>query len=154
MANLLKRKPISYGDSDGLWSLVGAMKECQITLTKMGYTKDLDSTTNLLKVQRLLPTYMQGRWAKAAHEILKTREPIFKDLLSFVEKQAEVGSTMFGKQMGSSKVRDVKSEVRSNSYYAGRPGNQKRDEESLGKCVCVVVKNTDCGSVLNLKPSV
>ena len=33
MGNLQKRKQINAGDSEGLWSLVAAMKKCHITLT-------------------------------------------------------------------------------------------------------------------------
>ena len=129
MTNLQKRKQINPGDSEGLWTLVGAMKECQFTLSKLGYTSDLDSTSNLLRVQGLLPNYMQGKWVNKAHEILESREPTFLDLLEFVEKQAEIGSTMFGRQMGSASASmtrlNQKPDLRVKNYHT-KPQNKEK----------------------------
>ncbi|XP_033103980.1 uncharacterized protein LOC117106683, partial [Anneissia japonica] len=83
------------------------MKRCHVTLTKIGYTSDLNSTSNLLRIQELLPMYLKTSWAKKAHSILygnESREPGFKDLLEFLEHQAEISCTMFGRNVSKSHV--------------------------------------------------
>ncbi|XP_033100368.1 uncharacterized protein LOC117103861 [Anneissia japonica] len=100
MSDMLNRKKINIGDGGALWSLVSVMKKCHVTLTQMGYTSDLNSTSNLLKVQSLLPTVLQNKWANVAHTILDDREPTFLDMLTFIEKQAEVSCNMFGRSVG------------------------------------------------------
>ncbi|XP_033110916.1 uncharacterized protein LOC117111972 [Anneissia japonica] len=100
MSDMLNRKQISVGDGEALWSLVSVMKKCNVTLTQMGYTSDLKSTSNLLKVQSLLPTALQNKWANVAHDILESSEPTFLDMLKFVEKQAEISCNMFSRSVG------------------------------------------------------
>ena len=97
MRDLVERRRISAGDGDALLSLVSAMKKCQITLTQMGYVNDLNSTSNLLKVQSLLPTPIQCAWADKANELLKSREPTFTDMTEFLEKKAEISCNMFAR---------------------------------------------------------
>ncbi|XP_033107720.1 uncharacterized protein LOC117109467 [Anneissia japonica] len=102
MSELLDRKRISAGDGDGLWALVSSMKKCQVTLSQMGYVNDLNSTSNLLKIQMLLPIGMQNAWADKAHDLLQKGEPTFLDMLDFLEKKAEVSCNMFGRSIGKS----------------------------------------------------
>ncbi|XP_033100196.1 uncharacterized protein LOC117103699 [Anneissia japonica] len=107
MNEMLKRKQINVGDGEALWSLVSAMKKCDVTLNQIGYTSDLNSTNNLLKIQALLPTVIQNKWANKAHEILEDREPTFSDMLKFIEKQAEVSCKMFGRHVGRNDKRQI-----------------------------------------------
>ncbi|XP_071963462.1 uncharacterized protein [Antedon mediterranea] len=105
MHELTNRNPVRANDADSLWDLIASMKKCFVTLTKLGYTNDLNSTTNILKVQDLLPNHLQTTWIKKAHDILtsENREPGFKDLLSLLVKNAEISSTMFGKNLSKSR---------------------------------------------------
>ncbi|XP_071812845.1 uncharacterized protein [Apostichopus japonicus] len=105
MRELTDRQPIRPNDSDSLWDLIASMKKCHVTLTKLGYTGDLNSTSNLLKVQDLLPTHLQSAWVNNAHDILtkEKREPTFNDLLGLLVRHAEVSSTMFGKYLAQSR---------------------------------------------------
>ncbi|KAJ8020040.1 hypothetical protein HOLleu_41875 [Holothuria leucospilota] len=88
MNELLNKKPLKPNDA--------------------GYTSDLNSTTSLLKIQSLLPTYLQTAWAKKAHEILyddrEPREPEFVDMLKFLEWHAEISCTMFGRSVSKPQV--------------------------------------------------
>ncbi|KAJ8017951.1 hypothetical protein HOLleu_44328 [Holothuria leucospilota] len=108
MNELLNKKPLKPNDAGSLWDLIASMKKCHVTLTQIGYTSDLNSTTSLLKIQSLLPTYLQTAWAKKAHEILyddrKAREPEFVDMLKFLEWHAEISCTMFGRSVSKPQV--------------------------------------------------
>ena len=118
MADLVNRKPLKPNDGEALWDLISCMQRCQITLSQMGYVNDLNSTSNLLKVQELLPIYFQTGWARLAQTILSEREPTFSDFLNYLESQAEIACNMFGRNIGVSKPND-KPKARSN-YMASK----------------------------------
>ncbi|XP_071944914.1 uncharacterized protein [Antedon mediterranea] len=144
MLKLTNRKEINAGNHEELWGLVSDMKKCQLTLTKMGYTNDLNSTSNLLKIQGLLPRFMQAKWANAAQSILSEREPSFLDMLKFVESQAAVNSNMFGRNISTtanenkSKFRVVNTDFRGKKAYSHSctPTGEKPSESPFFTCVC------------------
>ena len=137
MTKLTKRKQLSPGDTQGLWKLVGDMTQCEVTLTQMGYTSDLNSTSNLLKIQSLLPKFMQAKWVAKAHEILERNEPTFKDMLEFIQLQAKVASTMFGRNLEEDKSNPV---TRQRTYNSNTQNNSTEPSSTFnireGKCPC------------------
>ncbi|KAJ8021386.1 hypothetical protein HOLleu_38564 [Holothuria leucospilota] len=100
MNNIVNHKPIKTNDGESLWNLISYMLRCHVTLTQMEYVNDLNATSNLVKIQGLLPIYLQTAWAQTTQGILQTRELQFKDLLACLESQAEVLCNMFGRNVG------------------------------------------------------
>ena len=103
IAKVVNRPAVRAGEGGSLWDLARDMRRCQMTLTQMGYTADLSSTDNLLKIQRLLPVYLQSKWATTAHKLMEGRVvPNFSHMTDFVEEQAKVGSNAYGQNVGKS----------------------------------------------------
>ncbi|XP_033125449.1 uncharacterized protein LOC117123574 [Anneissia japonica] len=131
MRELLDRK-VRPNDSEGLWKLIGSMKKCNITLTQMGYMADLNSTENLLKVQGLLPVYIQTKWAKTAQNILVNgREPLFLDMINFLEEKAAITSNMFGRNIHRSETqKDTKTTRFTSSSHREIEGKRRQMSQS------------------------
>ena len=56
------------------------------TLTALGYTADINATSNLILIANRMPGFLQVKWADQAYDIQETgREPTFHDLANFVE---------------------------------------------------------------------
>ena len=71
MKRVLNRTPLRPNDGEALWDLARDMRKCEIVLSQMGYSADLNSSDNLLHIQQLLPIHLQSEWAKQAHGLMK-----------------------------------------------------------------------------------
>ena len=66
------------------------MQNCDLTLVKMGWAKELNNSETFLKVIDRLPQYLQMQWAERAESILKLgKRPRFSDLTKFVQDKAD-----------------------------------------------------------------
>ncbi|GAA48523.1 protein disulfide-isomerase [Clonorchis sinensis] len=63
--SILVGGPIAAEDTDALSKLVREMHSCEIALTQMGYTADLNCSKNLKWIVMRLPRHLQREWAKA-----------------------------------------------------------------------------------------
>lgn len=85
------------------------MKNCELTLNKMGWSEDLNNGETLLRTVDRLPQYMQLKWAEKAGSILKLgRRPQCRDLTKFVQDKADVATNMFGKHIVESRRKSIK----------------------------------------------
>ena len=93
---LINGTTIKPNDSNGLSKLGLLMQRCQMTLTQMGYTSDLNNSENLLKIVRRLPMHVRVRWAEKANSVIESgSEPSFTELMHFVQARARVANTMY-----------------------------------------------------------
>ncbi|XP_038075994.1 uncharacterized protein LOC119743926 [Patiria miniata] len=100
LRKVTNRGQIRQNDGNALWDLARDMKKCQITLSQLGYNADMNSSENLLKVQRLLPVHLQADWAKKAQVTIESkREPSFAQMTEFIETKAKTASNMYGQNI-------------------------------------------------------
>lgn len=98
------RQQIRPNDGEGLWQLARNMRKCQITLSQIGNSADMNSSDNLLKIQQLLPIHHQAEWAKRAQSMIQSHnEPNFSHMTDFIEQKAKIASNMFGQNIGNSR---------------------------------------------------
>ena len=73
------------------------MQKCEITHSQLGFASDTDSSENLRRIVRRLPTHMRPGWVDIAYDInvKADREPKFSDLVCFVNKMSQTASSMF-----------------------------------------------------------
>ena len=67
----------------------------------------------LSKIVKKLPLYLQAKWAERSGSLIEDDiEPEFEHLTEFLEKNASVSNTMFGKLVGSKPDDDTKTKVK------------------------------------------
>ncbi|XP_038062679.1 uncharacterized protein LOC119733173 [Patiria miniata] len=112
------RQPIRPNDGAGLWELARQMRKCQVTLSQIGYSADMNSSDRLLKVQRLLPIHLQSEWAKRAQIMIQgNMEPNFSHLTDFIEQKAKIASNMFGQNIGT----NIRADKTSHPSFKSKP---------------------------------
>ncbi|XP_071490096.1 uncharacterized protein [Diadema antillarum] len=100
---VLNRLQVKPNDEARLWDLARDMRRCQMVLSQMGYSADMNSSDNLLKIQDLLPMHLQSEWAKQAHRMMNNRVcPSFESMTEFIEQSAKLASNMFGQNIKKS----------------------------------------------------
>ncbi|PIK49849.1 hypothetical protein BSL78_13292 [Apostichopus japonicus] len=160
-SKLEKRKTVE--SSEDLWELIGDLNKCKITLSKLGYDNDLNCSNTLLTVQNLLPIHIQTRWSNASHDILTKQATIgLNDLIKFLEKQASVKSTMFGKQLEMNiekqnkrrfdqRKNDVKKNENKGSYHTASVKAHPSDPTNCPCCSMGTHKLWRCNSFLAMR---
>ena len=99
---LIYGKTIDQDDPKKLLDFSRELTKTEDTLTALGYTADINATSNLLLIVNRLPGSLQEKWADQAFNIQETeREPTFHDLSDFVMKQARVANSTYGKIQNS-----------------------------------------------------
>ncbi|XP_071834278.1 uncharacterized protein [Apostichopus japonicus] len=113
---VLNRAQLKPNDAKELSDLARSMRKCEITLSQTGYLADLHSSDTLLKVQKLLPMYMQSDWAKRAQSnMLRGIVPNFRHITEFVEEYVQVANSIYGRNMGT-QVKETKQLPRGVKY--------------------------------------
>lgn len=98
---VLNSQQIKPNDGNALWELARIMRKCQITVTQMGYSANLDNTETLFSIQHILPLYLQSDWARQAQGIISRGvEPRFSHMTEFVDQAARSANSMYGKNVG------------------------------------------------------
>lgn len=88
---------IKASDVDELSKLSLEMQKCEMTLTKLGFSSDIDNSENLRRIVKRLPMHMRVKWVEIAHSINESgREPRFSDLTKFVDEKSRIASSMYG----------------------------------------------------------
>lgn len=99
--------PLKRNDSEALSRLALLMNKSKISLKKMGYEADLNSSETLLKIARRLPDNLRAKWAGRVDSILEQGdEANFDNMLNFVERHARITTNMFGHDMAKSAAKD------------------------------------------------
>jgi hypothetical protein len=95
---------IKASDTDGLSDLALEMRKCEITLSQLGFNSDINNTDNLRRIVRRLPMHVRRRWVDISHSITQSgREPVFSDLVKFVEERAHVATSLYGLDLANEK---------------------------------------------------
>lgn len=116
---VISRPRVKPGDGYGLSELAREMHRCLVTLEQMGHTTDLYASDTLLKIQLILPAYLQSRRAERAHYLLQAcEEPSFAHMTDLVEKAAQTANNMYGKNIGKPNTNLVKSSSQKGHYKA------------------------------------
>lgn len=106
LEKVLEREQIKPNDGKALWDLARQMRKCHITFQELGQTANLNSSDTLLKVQRLLPLYLQSKWAKTAYHLLNGGvQPQFSHMTEYVEQSAQVANNVYGQNIGKGKLK-------------------------------------------------
>lgn len=87
---------IKASDVEGLSKLSLEMQKCEITLSKLGFSSDIDNSENLRRIVKRLPMHLRVKWVDVAHSITESgREPRFKDLSRFIEQKSHIAASMY-----------------------------------------------------------
>ena len=100
------------------------MQNCDLTLVKMGWAKELNNSETFLKVIDRLPQYLQMQWAERAESILKLgKRPRFSDLTKLVQDKADVANNMFRRR-----IPKISQEQRCMKFQGNRssPGTKRK----------------------------
>lgn len=100
---------IKASDIDGLARLALEMQKCEITLSQLGFSSDVDNSENLRRIVKRLPMHLRVKWVDIAHSINEPgtrrpgREPRFSDLAKFVDEKSRVANSMYGLDLAREK---------------------------------------------------
>ena len=121
--NLLSGGSIAADDVEGLQRLVRDMSSCEMALSQMNYTADLNCSTNLKKIVYKLPRYLQREWARCADETIRQDdEPSFRHLIEFLENQLSIMTNVYGRLASGSRRGITKPNEPERSIPASRSG--------------------------------
>ena len=94
---LISGKPIANNDPKLLAEFSRELIKTEDTLNALGYTADINATSNLQLIVKRLPSFLQTRWTDRALDIEDFgREPSFHDLAEFVKKRARAANSTYG----------------------------------------------------------
>lgn len=115
--DLFKRLKSTHEDAVSLSNLSIKMQNCQIALSQMGYTSDMDSVTTLEIIVKTLSQDARRRWARWADDMFNiNHQATFFDLSQFVASEARIARSRFGQLVCS----EVQSPVRPPKHLAER----------------------------------
>ena len=90
------------GGSDKLMQLARDMRNCLLNSTQMNYKADINAMDTLTKIVKRPPSYLQAKWAELSGKLIEGEVELeFTHLVDFVEKNAAIANTTFGKLVGS-----------------------------------------------------
>ena len=100
---LVNGPQLKASDIDGLSRLALEMQKCEITLSQLGFSSDVDNSENLRRIVKRLLMHLRTKWVDVAYLISEPvrgsnpgREPRFSDLAKFVDEKSRVASSMYG----------------------------------------------------------
>ena len=98
---LIKEGPrLREGDAESMYKLATQMRNCYITLTEWNYDANLNNHDTIDKVFLRLPHSLQREFQRKSASMYATgREPDFKSLLDFVQHNAMLLNTRFGRML-------------------------------------------------------
>ena len=100
---------IRSGESEKRLQLARDMRNCLLNSTQLNYRADINAMDTLSKIVKKLPSYLQAKWAERPGTIIEQEiEPDFEHLTDFVEKNASIANTAFGKLVGAKPDSDNK----------------------------------------------
>lgn len=79
------------------------MQKCEIILSQLGFSSDVDNSENLRSIVKRLPMHLTTKWTDVAYLIREPvrgtnpgREPRFSELAKFVDEKSCVASSTYG----------------------------------------------------------
>jgi len=107
---LVNGPSIRSNDVQGLMNLSLDMEKCELTLSQLGYTSDINNTEHLRKIVRRLPHHAKSKWVDYASTIIEQgSEPTIRDLMRFKQQRAAVANTMYGRDLAHDSKQTVSS---------------------------------------------
>jgi hypothetical protein len=138
ISELVDGPQVRNSDNVGLQKVADQMRRCELTLTEMGYTADMNNTETLRKIVRRLPFHVRAKWVDKADRFLVAGvEPSFSHLTEFVENRARVANTMYGQDLGS--VPSKKAIV--SNHYSAKKATTLATQGGDGKAYSYVKRN-------------
>lgn len=134
-----KGPALKPSDREGLLALADKLKDCQLTLSAIGYLDDINSADNLRRIAEQFPFHLKGKWLERARAIREMgRRPNIEDIASFISKAARAANDpVFGQIMEVSKEKVMKKSPLRGSGVAARSAfvvqasdNAKKSETS------------------------
>ena len=109
---LTKGSPIKSNDAKVLRNLAQLLEESDVTLSSLGYPADLDNFNTIVAIVKRLPYYLQTRWLRITVEIEKQGiDPKFKDLVKFVQSEAEIVNSSYASAVNQRMKRKIGSSL-------------------------------------------
>ena len=143
--DLIHGKPIQPNDVDALVELSRVMRKCQLVLSHLNYSSDLDASGTRKAIIERLPDHIRARWVDKATEIHESgRSPKFADLFEFVRAKAASAGSEEGREFAESKSRRYQTRVSATKQYAPRVTTLAAETRSTdssgasGKPACAV----------------
>jgi hypothetical protein len=92
---LVEGPQLSASDIKGISNLAMEMQKCEITLSQLGFSCEIDNSQNLRRIVKRLPMHLRSKWVEIAHMINESgREPKFSDQARFVDEKSRVANSM------------------------------------------------------------
>ena len=94
---------LKASDIEWLSKLALEMQKCEITLSQLGFSSDVDKSENLRRIVKRSPVHLRTKWADIAYFISEPvrgtdpgRVPYFSDLAKLVDEKSPVASWLYG----------------------------------------------------------
>ncbi len=130
MGPTLKRE-----DADGLMHLAQDMSSISTTLSALNCREDLDNKDTLRQIVAKLPAESQELWIREAQALRRRgSKPTFDDLAAFVDDEAAVSSSYFGRAFGK------RSDNPSGSNQSKKSGHSQRSPVATSMATSAVTK--------------
>lgn len=114
-------------ENEKLMQLARDMENCEMNLSQLGYSSDINSRSNISAVVLRLPKYLRSEWAKEAEVVRgQGKEPDFKCLTRFVVKKAKLANSEYGRLV-SVRVEEDRSKGKQ------KPKQSSKQSDSLKK---------------------
>ena len=128
---------IKGSDVEGLSKLALEMSKCEMNLSQMGFSSDIDNFENLKRIVNRLPGYMITKWISVSSSISESgRFPKFSDLVKFVEKMSYEASSVFGLEFARKKESKVQAVTQKHSKGGRATTLSTQSEKTKQKYVC------------------
>ena len=92
-------------DGKSLSEFANEMTRCEITLSQLGYTGEINNIGTLRTIVNRLPFHLKKKWTDIATDIINRTgaEVTFKDLVEFVQESAEAANNTWGESLNSAR---------------------------------------------------
>ena len=114
-----------------------------IVLSQLEYISDVNSTDTLAQCVKRLPYHLINDWVKQAAKITlnQLREPQFLDFVKFVQANAAVANTYFGREAAKSSQAQWKQQQQSGTRQEYR-GNRQQQAQDRPRQTTMTVQGT------------
>ena len=132
---LIKGPALKRQDADGLIHLAQDMSSISTTLTALDCREDLDNRDTLRQIAAKLPAESQELWIREAQALRRRgKKPTFDDLTAFVDDEAAVSNSYYGRAFGK------RSDNPNESNQSQRSGHGQRSRVTTSMATSTVRK--------------
>lgn len=95
---LVEGPRLSDSDIKDLFDLAMVMQKCEITLSQLGFSCEIDNSQNLRRIVKRLPMHLRVKWVEIAH-VINQSEARLSDLARFVDEKSRVANSLYGMEI-------------------------------------------------------